>query len=142
MQFHLVLFSECPGFDAAPSQIAGERSGKAVKGKYSLWLNKLDVPNQIVIIGMVRKRKCCVNVIAIDGIWIDGPATDHRHAFAWNSFQHMRSIGAGRANQNFSCNIIRLVTYIFAKRLAELFVDACHLVNGPMEHGSQSGAVE
>ena len=142
MQFHLVLFSQCPGFDAARAQIAGKCSGEAVKRKYSAWPNKVDVPNQIVVIGMVRERKCCVNLIAIDGIWIDGPATNHRDAFAWNSFQHVRPIRAGRADQNFSCNIIRPVTHVFTKRLPELFVDARHLVNGAVEHGSQSDTVE
>ena len=91
---------------------------------------------------MVRERKCCVNLIAIDGIWVDGPATNHRHAFAWNSFQHVRPIRAGRADQNFSCNIIRPVTLVFTKRLPQLFVDARHLVNGAVEHGSQSDTVE
>src|SRR4029077_9157242 len=141
MQFHLVLSSQCPGFHAARAQIAGKCSGEAVKSKYSAWPKRVEVPKQIVVTGMGRERKCWFNLIAIDGIWIDGPATNHRHAFAWNSFQHVRSIRAGRADQNFSCNSIRPVTHVFTKRLPELFVDARHLVNGAVEHGSQSDTV-
>src|SRR5690349_24896588 len=110
MEFHLVLFSQCPGFDAARAQIAGKCSGESVKRKYSARPDKIHVPNQIVVVGMVRKRKCSVNLIAIDGIWIDSPATKHRYAFAWDSFQHARPIRAGRTDQNLSCNIIGPVT--------------------------------
>src|SRR5438270_342107 len=127
--------------DLQRAQIAlGKCSSETVGRKHSPGPYQFDVADQIVIIGMVRKSKCGVDLIPVNGIWVDGPTTDHRHAFARNSFQHVRSIRAWWADEDFSCNVIRVVTHVFAKGLAELLVDARHLVNGAMQHWSQPGS--
>src|SRR6266478_7733936 len=117
-------------------------SSETVERKHSPGLYEFNAADQIVIIRVIRERKCRVDLVAVNGIWIDGPATHHRHTFVRNSFQHVRPIRTGWADEDFSCNIVRVVTHIFAKRLAELLIDARHPVNGAMEHGGQPGAIE
>src|SRR4029077_13644971 len=97
--------------------------------KHSLWLYQFDVANQIVIIRVVRERKCSIDSVAIDRIWIYRPTADHCYAPLRQSFQHLRAIRAWWADQNFACNIIRVVPHVLAKRLAELLVDPSHSIN-------------
>ena len=142
MQFHLVLFAQCPGFNAARPQVARKLSSETVERQHSPWLYEFDVADQIVVIGVIRKRKCCIDLIPVYRIWINRPAADHCHTFARNSFQHLRAVRAGRADEDLSCNIVRIVTHVFAKRLSELLVDARHLVNGAVQYRSQAGSVQ
>ncbi len=134
VQLHLIFLAQCPGFDAAPAEITGKLGGKPVERKYSPWLYQFDVANQIVIIRVIRERKCGIDPVTIDRIWIDRPTTDYRNASLRDFFQHLRAIRARWANQNFPCNIIRIVPYVLAKRLAELLVDARHSINRAVEH--------
>ena len=110
--------------------------------KHSPGLYELNVADQIVIIRVIRERKCCVDLVAINRVWVDGPATHHRHAFVWNSFQHVRPIRAGWTDEDSSRNIVRVVTHVFAKGLTELLIDARHPINGAMQHGSQPGSIK
>ena len=110
--------------------------------EYALGLHKIDVANQIIVIGVIGKRKGGIDLITINRIGIDCPAAQHRDAFARNFFQHARAARAGRANENFSGHVAGLVTDVFTKRLAELLVNARHLKNGAMQHGRKAGAVE
>ena len=142
VQFHLVFFAQCPSFDATRAQVTGKRSSKTVERKYSPGLYQFDIADQIFVIRVIRKRKCCVDLVTVNNICINCPASDHRHTFARNSFQHMRPVRAWRADEDFPCNIVRLVANVFAKRLAELLVDARHLINRAVQHGSQAGPIK
>ena len=105
-----------------------------MEGEHAPGLHKIDIANQVVVISVIGKGKSSVNLVAIDRIRIDRPATDHCDTFARNSFQHSRSICTGWADENFPRNIIRVVADVFAKRLAELLVNTRHLVNRAMQH--------
>ena len=108
----------------------------------ALWLHKIDIPNEIVVIGMIGKRKGGVDLIAVSGIRIDRPAADHRDAFARNFLDHRRMTRARRTDENSSGDIIPVVAHIFAERPSELFVDARHLIDGAVQHRGQSRAIE
>ena len=97
-ELELIFLIQCPGFDAARSEIAGKLSGETMERKHSPWLYQFDVADQIVIIRVIRERKCSVDAVTIDGIWIDSPTADQGHASARDFFQHLRAIRAGWAN--------------------------------------------
>ena len=110
--------------------------------EYALRLHQIDITKQIVVIGVIGKRKGGVDLITINRVRIDRPAADHGDAFARNFFQHARSIRARRTDQNFARDVVGVVAHVFAKRLAELLVDARHLKNRAVQHRRESGAVE
>ena len=134
-QFHLIFFRERPGLDAAFAQIARKLGGETMEGEHAPGPHKIDIAKQVVVISVVRKRKSGINLIAINRVGISRPATDHRNAFVRNFFQHARSICAGWTDEDFSRDIIHVVAHVFTERLAELFVDAGHLIDGAVQHG-------
>src|SRR5438094_9255350 len=103
--------------------------------KHSPGLYELNVADQIVIIRVIRERKCCVDLVPINRVWVDGPATHHRHAFVWKSFQHVRPIRAGWTAEDSSRNIVRVATHVSAKLLTEPPIDARYPINRPMRPG-------
>ena len=133
-QLELIFLGECPGLDAAFAQIAGKLRGKTMEGEHAPRVYKINIANQVGVVRVIGERKSSVNLVAIDRIRIDCPATDYCDTFARNSFQHGRSICAGWADENLPRNIIRVVADVFAKRLAELLVNTRHLVNRAMQH--------
>ena len=56
--------------------------------KHAFRPHKIDITNEIVVIGVIRKRKYGVNLIAIDRIRVDPPATNHGDTFARDLLQH------------------------------------------------------
>ena len=141
-EFELILIAQRPRFDATVAQIACKLGRKTVECEHPFWLHQIDIAKQIVVIGVIGERKRGVNLITINRIGIDRPATDHGDAFARNLFQHARAIRARRTNENFSRDLVSAVADVFAKRLAELFVNLCHLINGAMQHRCQPSSVE
>ena len=129
MQLELIFFRQRPGLDAAFAQIAGKLCGETMEGEHAPGLYEIDVANQIVVVSVIRERKSRVNLVAIDRVRIDCPATNYRDTFARNTFQHARSICARWADENFSRDIIRVVANVFAKQLAELLVNTRHLID-------------
>ena len=81
-QLELIFLGECPGLDAAFAQIAGKLRSETMEGEHTPGLHEIDVPNQVVVISVIGERKSSVNLVAIDRIRIDRPATDHRDTFA------------------------------------------------------------
>src|SRR5437870_13641052 len=100
-----------------------------MEGEHAPGLHKIDIANQVVVTSVIGKGKSSVNLVAIERIRNDRPATDHCDTFARKSFQHSRSICIGWVDEYFPCNIIRVVADVFAKRLAESLLTARHLVN-------------
>ena len=116
-------------------KIARKLGGETMEGEHAPGPHKIDIANQVVVISVVRERKSSINLIAINRVGISRPATDHRNAFVRNFFQHARSICAGWTDEDFSRDIIHVVAHVFTERLAELFVDAGHLIDGAVQHG-------
>ena len=131
-----------PCFHAAIAQIARELGGESMQREHALRLDKIDIAQQIVVIGVIGKREGGVDLITIDGVRIDRPAADHGDAFARNFLEHARTVRARRTNQDFAGDFVRVVAHVFAKRLAELLVDARHLKDGAVQHRRETGAVE
>ena len=138
-ELQLILLRQRPGIDSAIPQVAREFRRESVQREHAFRFHQLYVANQIVVISVIRERKGRVDLVAIDRVRIDRPATNHRDAFARNFLKHARSIRARRADENFAGNIVGVVAQVFAKRLAELFVDARHPMDGAVQHRSQSG---
>src|SRR5204862_6241876 len=97
-------------------------------------LYEVDVPKQIVIIGVSRESKGCIDLVAKNRAGINGPTTDQCHTFARNFLGHGRAAGAGWTYQHLACYVIPVVSHVFAKRLAQPFVNAGHLINRAMQH--------
>ncbi len=127
---------------AAIAQVARKLRGKPMQRQNAFWLHEFDVAQQIVVIGVIGKRECGIDLISINGIRLDRPTADHGDAFTRNFFEHARAIRARRADQNFAGNFIGFVAFVFAKRLAELFVDSRHLINRSVQHRGKTRAGE
>ena len=138
----MVFFAQRPRFDSALAQIAREFSGKSVEREDALGLYKIDIAKEIVVIGVIGERKDRVDLITVNCIRIDRPATDHRHAFPRNFLDHRRMAGARRTDQHFSGDVVFVVTNVFAKRLAELLVNARHLIDRAVQHRSETCSIE
>ncbi len=110
--------------------------------KHAFRPHKIDITNEIVVIGVIRKRKYSIDLIAINRAGIHRPATDHGDTFARDFLQHARPVCARRANENFARDFICIVAHVFAKRLAELLVNARHLKDRAVQHRRETGAVE
>ena len=76
----MVLLAQSPRFDAAVAQIAREFRREAVQRQDALWLHQLDVAPQIIVIGVIGKRKSGIDLVAVDGVRLDCPTADHRDA--------------------------------------------------------------
>src|SRR5437867_76381 len=105
IQLHLIFLGQCPGFGAAHAEITGKLGGETMECKHSSWPYQSHVANQIVIIRVIRKRKCGIDSVAIDRIWIDRPAADHCHASVRDFFQHLRTICARWAEDRKSTRL-------------------------------------
>ena len=88
---------------------------------------------------MIGQWKRGVDLITINRIRIDRPSADHRHAFVFDFFQHARAVHARRTNQDFAGDLICVVAFVVAERLAELLVNARHLVDGAVQHRLETG---
>ena len=73
------------------AKIAGKRCGESVEREYAARLHQFDVSKQIVIVSVIGKGKCCIDMVTINRIGVDGPTTDHRHTFARDFLQHLAS---------------------------------------------------
>ena len=113
-----------------------------MQGQNAFRLHKIDISNQVVVIRVIGERKRGIDLVTIDRVWIDRPATDHGDAFTWNVLNHRRMTRARRANEHSSSHVVFIVADIFTKRLPELLVNARHLKNGAVQHRRQSCAVE
>src|SRR5436190_23207334 len=100
-----------------------------MEGEHAPGLYEIDVANQIVVVSVIRKRKSRVNLVAIDRVRIDCPATNHRDTFARNTFQHARSICSRWADENFFSDIICVDANVFAKKLVVLLVYTLHMID-------------
>ncbi len=101
-EFHLVLFAQRPCFDPTVAQVARKFGRETVQRQHALRLDQIDISDEIVVIGVIGKRKCGVNLVAINCVRIDRPAADHRDAFTRDFFEHTRAICARRTDENFA----------------------------------------
>src|SRR5437762_12862566 len=83
-QLELVLCTESPSLHTAFAQVACKLNGEPVKSEHPFGLDEIDVPKQVVVISVIREGKRGVNLVAIDRIWIDCPASGHGHALVSN----------------------------------------------------------